>query len=224
MDFLGKLWRAITGVWSLDPSMLSWFHTDPAALELSLTIALLAGTSTLLGNSVVLFLNHIRGWRFAASLIINAVAMVCLLLTQAGIVALVGWLIVGERVSFLTAATAVMLATAPLIFGVTELAPYLGPGIARVLQVWSLLALIGIVGELYQTGYWTAVLIAGLGWLTMQGLSWLLARPLTALGNAVWQLLSGSPTLISGHDLLAGYQFLPVEFDFHLSAQPEVER
>lgn len=224
MDFLGMLWRAITGVWSLDRGMASWFRTEPAAPELALTIALLAGASTLLGNSVVLFLNRIRGWRFAASLAINSISMLALLLTQAVIVALLGWLIVGQRITFTTAATAVMLSTAPLIFGFAELAPYLGPGIARVLQVWSLLALIGIVGEVYQIGYWLAVLVAGLGWLVMQGLSWLLAKPLTALGNAVWRMLSGNPTLLTGRDLLAGHQFLPVEFDFDVSVSPEVER
>jgi hypothetical protein len=217
LDFLGALGRAIVGVWGLDSSMGEWFRTYPNALEVSITIALLAGISTLLGNSVVLFLNHIRGWRFAASLVINGVSMVALFFAQAAVIALVGFLITGDQLSVLNAARAVMLSTAPLIFGFLELAPYVGPGIARVLQVWSLLALWLIVGAIYRVDYWTALLITGLGWAVMQGLSWALAKPLTGLGNWVWRTLSGNPTLLTAQDLLSGHQFMPVEFDFEVA-------
>jgi hypothetical protein len=216
-DFLGSLGKAIVGVWGLDSSMAEWFRLSPHALEISITIAMLAGASTLIGNSVVLFLNRITGWRFAASLVINGVSMVALFAAQAAVIALVGYLVTGDRLTLGTAARAVMLATAPLLFGFLELAPYAGPGIARVLQVWSLLALWVIVGVVYQVGYWPALLITGLGWGVMQGLSWLLAKPLTALGNRVWLLLSGSPTLLTAQDLLSGHQFMPVEFDFDVA-------
>lgn len=218
LDFLGSLWRAIVGVWSLDSSMAEWFRDYPYALEISLTIAMLAGISTLLGNSVVLFLNRIRGWRFAASLVINGVSMIALFAAQAVVIAVVGYLVTGDRLSLTTAARAVMLATAPLLFGFLELAPYVGPGIARVLQVWSLLALWVIVGVVYQIGYWPALLVTGLGWGVMQGLSWALAKPLTALGNGVWRKLSGNSTLLTAQDLLSGHQFMPVEFDFDVPA------
>lgn len=217
-DFLGSLWRAITGVWSLDSSMAEWFRTYPQALEISITIAMLAGISTLLGNSVVLFWNRIRGWRFAVSLVFNGVSMVALFVAQAVVIALVGYLFTGDRLTFLTAARAVMLATAPLLFGFLELAPYVGPGIARVLQVWSLLALWTIVSVVYGVGYWEALLITGVGWGVMQGLSWVLARPLSALGNRIWKMLSGNPTLLTAQDILSGHQFMPVEFDFDVPA------
>lgn len=218
LDFLGSLGRAIVGVWGLDPSMAEWFRGYPHALEISITIAMLAGISTLLGNSVVLFLNRIRGWRFAASLVINGISMVALFAVQAVVIAGIGYLITGDRLSLVNAARAVMLATAPLLFGFLELAPYLGPGIARVLQIWSLLALWVIVGVIYQVGYWQALLVTGLGWGVMQGLSWALAKPLTALGNGVWRSLSGNPTLLTAQDLLSGHQFMPVEFDFDVRA------
>lgn len=218
LDFLGSLWRAIVGVWSLDASMAEWFREYPHALEISITIAMFAGASTLLGNSVVLFLNRIRGWRFAASLVINGVSMVALFAAQAVVIAIVGYFLTNDRLSFMTAARAVMLATAPLLFGFLELAPYVGPGIARVLQVWSLLALWVIVGVVFQIGSWPALLVTGLGWAVMQVLSWALAKPLSALGNAVWRLLSGNPTLLTAQDILSGHQFMPVEFDFDVPA------
>ncbi|MFT4109241.1 hypothetical protein [Propionicimonas sp.] len=221
LDFLGSLGRAIVGVWGLDPSVAQWFRGYPYAFEISITIAMLAGISTLLGNSVVLFLNRIRGWRFAVSLVINGISMVALFVAQAVVIAVIGYLVTGDRLSLANAARAVMLATAPLLFGFLELAPYVGPGIARVLQVWSLLALWVIVGVIYQVGYWPALLITGLGWGVMQGLSWALARPLTALGNGVWRALSGSPTLLTAQDILSGHQFMPVEFDFDVRAGTE---
>jgi len=217
-DFLGSLWRAITGVWSLDSSMAEWFRNYPQSLEISITIAMLAGISTLLGNSVVLFWNRIRGWRFGVSLVFNGVSMVGLFVVQSVVIALVGYLITGDRLTIFNAARAVMLATAPLLFGFLELAPYVGPGIARVLQVWSLLALWTIVGVVYRVDYWQALLITGLGWAVMQGLSWALAKPLSALGNRIWRLLSGSPTLLTAQDILSGHQFMPVEFDFDVPA------
>lgn len=217
-DFLNSLWRAIVGVWSLDSSMAEWFRSDPMSLQISITIAMLAGISTLLGNSVVLFLNRIRGWRFGVSLVFNGVSMVTLFVVQAVVIALIGYLFTGDRLTFFQAARAVMLATAPLLFGFLELAPYVGPGIARVLQIWSLLALWTIVAVIYQVGYWEALLITGVGWAVMQGLSWALARPLSALGNWIWKALSGSPTLLTAQDILAGQQFMPVEFDFDVPA------
>jgi len=223
-DFLGSLWRAILGVWGLDSSMAEWFRDYPHSLEISITIAMLAGISTLLGNSVVLFLNRIRGWRFALSLVFNGVSMVALFVVQAVVIALIGFLFTGDRLTFFQAARAVMLATAPLLFGFLELAPYLGPGIARVLQVWSLLALWTVVTVVYAVGYWEALLITGIGWAVMQGLSWALARPLSALGNTIWRALSGSPTLLTAQDLLSGHQFMPVEFDFDVSAVEGGER
>lgn len=223
MDFLSSLGRAIVGVWTLDPTMVDWFRTADSQAWIAVTIAALAGISTLLGNSVVLFWNHIRGWRFAMSLLINGVAMVCLLLAQAVVITLIGWLATGHPTSFRTTAIAVMLSTAPLIFGFAELAPYVGPGIARVLQVWSLLALVGIVRAVFEVGYWQGLLIAIVGWLIMQGLSWLLAKPLTWLGNRLWVRLSGQPTLLTAQDILAGHQFMPVELDFDLTIDPQAQ-
>lgn len=219
-EFWGSVWKAIFGVWTLDSSMAEWFRVQPNALQISIAVAMLAGISTLLGNSVVLFLNRVRGWRFLASLLINGVSMVILFTVQAVVIASVGYLQTGNRLTWVIAAQAVMLTTAPLVFGFLELAPYLGPGIARVLQVWSLLALWIVVAEVYQIGFWQAMWITFLGWGVMQILSWAMSRPLSWLGSWIWRMVTGKPTLLTAQDLLSGHQFMPVEFDFDL---PEVE-
>ncbi|HRA76534.1 MAG TPA: hypothetical protein PLE12_09895 [Propionicimonas sp.] len=221
LDFLAAVGSAIWGVWTLDRSLGEWFGPYPLSLWVSFAIAMLAGASTLLGNSVVLFLNRVRGTRFVVSLLLNGLSMVGLYIAQAAVIAGVGYLVTGERLTLVLAAKAVMLATAPMIFGFFSLMPYLGPGVARLLQAWGLVALWVIVGVLYGVNRWTALLITGAGWATMQGASWLLARPLTKVANAIWYRISGHRTMLTGEDLLSGHQFMPVEFTLDLSDEPE---
>lgn len=215
LGFLEALARAIRGVLTLDTSLGDWLSEYSLAAWVAVTIAVLAGASTLLGNSVVLFLNRVRGWRFGISLLLNGLGFVALYVVQALVIAVVGYLVTGERLSLLLAAQAVLLSTAPLLFGFFELIPYLGTGIARVLQAWGVVALWAVVGALYQVGRWTALLVTLLGWGAMQLLSWLLARPLTALGRWVWRLSTGNPTILTAKDLLSGHQFVPVELHPH---------
>lgn len=214
LDFMATVGKAIWGVWTLDRSMAEWFAAEPRALLVSLTIAALAGVSTLLGNSVVLFLNRVRGWGFVVSLALNGLAMVGLYLAQAAVIAVVGYLVTAERLTAQLAITSVMLSTAPLLFEFFVLMPYLGPGVARVLQVWSLLSLWVIVAVTYDVDRWTALVITGAGWAIMQGASWLLAKPLTRLADRIWVALTGHHTMLSAQDLLSGHQFVPVEFSF----------
>jgi hypothetical protein len=221
LDFLAAVGSAIWGVWTLDRSLGDWFGPYPLSFWVSVAIAMLAGASTLLGNSVVLFLNRVRGTRFVVSLLLNGLSMVGLYIAQAAVIAGVGYLVTGERLTLVLAAKAVMLATAPMIFGFFSLMPYLGPGVARLLQAWGLVALWVIVGVLYGVNRWTALLITGAGWAIMQGASWLLARPLTKVANAIWYRISGHRTMLTGEDLLSGHQFMPVEFTLDLSDEPE---
>ncbi|MDQ7992336.1 MAG: hypothetical protein AAGC63_06245 [Propionicimonas sp.] len=216
LGFLNDVGHAIWGVWTLDTSLGQWFVTLPYQTAVAVTVAVLAGASTLLGNSVVLFLNRVRGWRFGVSLLMNGVSMVVLYAVQALAIDVVGYLVTGNRVQADIAVKAVLLATAPLILGFFELIPYLGPGIARILQAWGLVALWAVVATLYAVDRWTALLITLVGWALMQLLSWALARPMSAVGRWIWRLVTGRPTMLTAGDLLAGHQFTPVEFDFEL--------
>lgn len=221
LDFLGDVGHTIWGIWTLDPTLAEWYRQQPYAREIAITIAVLAGASTLLGNSVVLFLNRIRGWRFGVSLLLNGLGMVALYVVQAAIIAAVGFGVTGERVGPPAAIYAVMLATAPMILGFFELVPYMGPGIGHLLQAWGVAALWLVVTVLYDLDIWTALWITLVGWGVMQLISWLLARPLSWLGNKVWQRLSGRSTLITARDILSGQQFMPVEWDFQIATKTE---
>ena len=216
-DFLATVWLVIWGVLTGDTSITEWFADHPLTLEMALTIAALAGVSTLFGDSVVLFLNRVRGWRFAITMLLNALGFVLLYALQALVIAVVGPLVVGHSPGLATVTQGVMLATAPMIFGFLVLIPYLGPAIARLLQVWGLLVLWLVNEVLFQTDLWTALLITGIGWGVMQLLSWSLARPVNWIGDRIWRLATGKPSMMTGRDLLSGHMFMPLDY------QPDLE-
>lgn len=51
----------------LDPAALAWVRDQPYSIWLTVGVALLAGISVMVGHAVVLLLNRITGWRFAAA-------------------------------------------------------------------------------------------------------------------------------------------------------------
>ncbi|HEY3339262.1 MAG TPA: hypothetical protein VGK18_12215 [Propionicimonas sp.] len=211
-DFIATVLLVIWGVLTGDDSIADWFALHPLTTEMALTIAALAGISTLFGDSVVLFLNRVRGWRFVVTMALNALGFVLLYALQALVIAIVGPLIAGRTPGLATVTQGVMLATAPMIFGFLVLIPYLGPAIARLLQVWGLLVLWLVNEVLFQTDLWTALLITGIGWGVMQLLSWSLARPVNWIGDRIWRLATGTPSMMTGRDLLSGHMFMPLDY------------
>ena len=211
-DFMASVWLVIWGVLAVDPGVTDWFKAHPLNLEISMTVAALAGISTLFGDSVVLFLNRVRGWRFAITLLLNAAGFVLLYSLQALVIAIVGPLIVGHSPGLVAVTRGVMLATAPMVFGFLVLIPYLGPAIARVLQAWGLLVLWVVVDALFDTDLWTALLITGIGWAVMQLLSWSLSRPVGWVGDRIWRVATGKPSMMTGRDLLSGHMFMPLDY------------
>lgn len=215
LEFLGNVVATIGIVLGLDSARADWFESLPNKNLIAITIAMLAGASTLIGNSVVLFINRVRGWRFAVTLVLNGVAMVLLYVVQAFMVALVApWVIGSAGPSIGLVVRSVMLSSAPLVFGFLVLIPYLGPAIGRVLQAWSVVALWGIVSVAFDTDLLHALVITLIGWGAMQAVSWALSRPMKWLTDKIWQLVSGRPSLLSGTDLLSGDFFIPLDADF----------
>ncbi len=214
LSFLGAVGRAIWGVWTLDTSTAEWFRVHPLNLQIAVTIAVLAGASTLFGDSVVLFFNRVRGWRFAFTLLLNGFAMVVLYALQALVVTGIGHLLLGRGPGLAAVTRGVMLATAPLVFGLFALVPYFGPAIARLLQAWGMVALWVINTVLFDTGIWFGLAITATGWAVMQGLSWAFSRPVAWLGERVWRLVSGRPFMLTGQDLLSGHLLQPLGHQF----------
>jgi hypothetical protein len=145
-------------------------------------------------------------------MLLNALGFVLLYALQALVVAIVGPLIVGHTPGLASVTQGVMLATAPMIFGFLVLIPYLGPAIARLLQAWGLLVLVIVNEVLFKTDFWTALLITGIGWGVMQVLSWSLSRPVNWIGDRIWRVVTGKPSMMTGKDLLSGHMFMPLDY------------
>lgn len=218
-DFIASVGLAIWLMLTLDQNTLGWFRAHPLNLEISATVAALAGISTLLGNSVVLFLNRVRGWRFLVTVLLNGLAMVLLYALQALMIAVIGPLVVGHTPGLIAIMRGVMLATAPMVFGFLGLIPYAGPAITRMLQVWGVLTLWIVVAALFEAGFWASLMITLIGWGAMQLLSWGLSRPVSWVGDQIWRVVTGKPSMMTGHDLLSGQMFMPLDAGFQLKGE-----
>ena len=70
------LWGALTHALSLDPNVFQFVEDYPQAGWLVLGIVFLAGVSTLMGHSAVLFINRVRKSRFVISLVVNGLVYI----------------------------------------------------------------------------------------------------------------------------------------------------
>jgi hypothetical protein len=218
-DFFASVGLAIWTMLTLDSNTLGWFRTHPLNLQIAATVAALAGVSTLLGDSVVLFLNRVRGWRFLVTLLLNGAAMVLLYVLQALMIAVIGPLVVGHTPGLVSILRGVMLATAPMVFGFLGLIPYAGPAITRLLQAWGVLTLWIVVAVVFQADFFASLLITLIGWGAMQLLSWGLSRPVSWVGDRIWRVVTGKPSLMSGTDILSGQMFMPLDAEFRISGE-----
>ena len=70
---MDQFWRYLSGVFELigrayrlDPAALTWVKESPFAIWVAVGVALLAALSVMIGHAVVLLVNRISGWWFAA--------------------------------------------------------------------------------------------------------------------------------------------------------------
>jgi hypothetical protein len=189
----------------LDPNLVAIVQSRPMAIWVTAGVAVLAGASTLLGQSVVLFVNRVRGARFAFSLFVNGILLMIGYMVFALVIWLVGWLALDGTPTISDMIRGVMLGTAPLVFGFLVLIPYLGPALGRVLSVWSFLIVWGVVKYSYGVDLWVALAVAAVGWLALLLLSNTIGRPVVWLRNRIWQMVTGSPLDVTAQDILITY-------------------
>ena len=190
--YLFLLGAGIVDALRLNPAALEIVEQTREAGWIVAGIVFLAGASTLLGESAVLFINRVRRGRFIISLITNGIVFLISYFVWAVTINLIGSLMFSVHPPFSQFARMVGLSTAPFVFGFLILIPWMGPFIAKVLNVWSLIILIGIVQFEFRTSFWPAVLCVGLGWLASLAFSSTIGRPVVALRNKVFRMVSGS--------------------------------
>ena len=166
-------------------------QTDGGTI-LALFILFVAGVSDTLGQSVILFANQVGRARFAATLVIQALALIVGVFLWAGSIWLTADLLFGGVASFNTLLVLVMLSHAPLVFGFLVLLPYLGTPIYHLLRIWVLLAVITTVIGLYGFGLISAFISSIMGWILLEVLRRLPVLQVRQVDEWLWRLSTGT--------------------------------
>lgn len=210
----------ILDVLRLNPRALDIVERTPQAGWVVGGVVFLAGVSTLLGESAILFINRVRRGRFIVSLITNGIVFLISYAVWGLTVYVIGRILFEVNPPLGEFIRMVGLSTAPLVFGFLILIPWMGPFIAKVLNVWSLLILLVIVEHEFQIGFWPAALCVALGWLVSLGFSNTIGRPVVALRNKLFQMVTGTRMDSTVDDLLL--HFSGAGYDELLDIAPEL--
>ena len=205
LDYVRLLGQVIWLALQLDEQLAETVARQPSALPLTAGVAMVAGASTLLGQSAMLFVNRVRPWRFVASLVLNGVLYTLSLLVWGATIWLMGTALTGHDVTLGAALRVVCLSAAPLVFGFLVLIPYLGLAVDRVLHVWSLLITVVLVQHGFGLDLLPAVACTGLGWLLVLVLRSTVGRPIVALRNRLRHRIAGSPLDARVQDILVQF-------------------
>jgi hypothetical protein len=199
------LWVGIVGALTFNSQVYEIVNQYPQSAWVLVGIVVLAGASTLVGQSVVLFLNRVRRSRFIISLITNGVLFLISYIVWGAIIALTGSVLFEEAPDVWTVVRLVALSTAPLVFGFLILIPWMGPFIGKVLNIWSFLILINIVQVEFHSGFWAAAICVGIGWLITLALNNTIGKPVTALRNRFFKSVTGSSLDATASDILLDF-------------------
>lgn len=186
---------------SLDPDLVA-LAASPGVRPLTLAVAVLGGASLLAGESVILFLNQVPKGRFFLSLLVNGVLFAMTLWIWAASIWWIGSWSSDVPVTLSLVVNAVALGAAPFVFGFLVLAPYMGPAIARILWVWSLLITVRSVAGAFEGGLVVAALVVGAGWILVLLIGRTVGRPFVHLRNRVWDRVMGTQQDQRARDIL----------------------
>lgn len=200
--YIDYLFQIIRYALRLDPRLYDFVSSTPESRWLVLGVVFLAGASTLLGQSVVLFVNRVRRGRFVMSLAFNGIMYIISYFVWGVTIALVGRLIFPTEPDTWSVVRMVGLSTAPLIFGFFILIPWMGPFIGKILNIWGFLILVTVVEFGFQVGLLRALVVVGIGWLLMTLLNNFVGKPVIALRNRLWHMVAGTTLDADTQDLL----------------------
>jgi hypothetical protein len=204
-EFIGYVGTAILAALTFNSEQLTLLAASPQSWTLSAAIAFSGGISMLLGQSVVLFLNRVPPRRFAISLVLNGVIFAIELALWAIVLWLTAWLFFREVPAPAAAIRLIGLSSAPFVFGFLVLIPYLGPVIARLLYVYSLLIAIDVAQGIIGVQFLQALGVVSAGWVLMLVLSNTIGRPIVWLRNWLWRRLVGQPAFRTSHDVFIAF-------------------
>lgn len=189
-DFLGAMVRTAGRAMALDPSALTM--ADRFGWSVPIGIAVLAGVSIMVGQSILLAINRVSRVRGVLTLLASGVGTVLMAAIEASLVAVLGRLILGNSQHVADLLPTVLIAFAPYWLGFLVLLPYSGPGVARALEVWHLVALWLLLIPVLQAGRWSALLVAAAAWLATAAVHAFADNSPLRLRERVFRLASGT--------------------------------
>ena len=176
--YINQLFQVIVHALALDPQLFEIVSTNPNSRWLVIGVVFSPGASTLLGQSVVLFVDRVRRGRFFLSLVFNGIIFVVSYFVWGVTIGVIGRLIFTVEPDSWAIVRMVGLSTAPLIFGVFILIPWMGPFIGKILNIWGFLILVVVVEFGFQVGLVRALIVVGLGWLLILLLTNFVGKPI----------------------------------------------
>jgi hypothetical protein len=196
-----SLGEAILRALALDEDIFVAVQGSRQGLWIALIVVGLAGLSQALGQSLVLFINHVRPRRFLLAMIASTIGYMGGYGLWLVSVWLVGVYAFGIEISWTEVSASVGLAYAPQLLAFFELTPFLGNPFGVLLSLWTLLAIVIGVRAGFGLETWQAVATSGLGWLLLQGWRRTLGAPIDALGRWIEQRAAGVPLRYGASDV-----------------------
>ena len=194
-------WNLVGGALGLRADVFGLMEALPTGARTAFLVVLLAGLSSAVGQSAILFINRIRPGRFVGSLLVSAVIYVFTYLFWTFSILLIARYVFGSVAPWGTVARAVGLGYAPQVFSFLTFMPFFGVPVIVLLSLWSLLAVIIGVGVTLGFSLWQALLCSVLGWLVLQLLERTVGRPVVAVRNWLRRSVAGREVVTDIHGL-----------------------
>ena len=187
-----RFWDLVSGALLLNPEVFKLINILPDGTKTALMIVFVAGLSQAIGQSVVLFINRVKPFRFFLSLLVGAILFACSFVFWGFSTWLASHIIFGSNVGFQSVTRTLSLSYAPQMFDILGGLPYFGIPIFLLLSVWSLLGMVTGFKVLAGLGTWGAFACAGLGWLVFQLLQRTVGSPIMAFGEWLSNKVAGT--------------------------------
>lgn len=194
VDVLVSLRHTVAAVLSLDSYALD--NAVGAPMLIPFLVLVIAATSTLVGQSVLLVINRISRFRVMITLVYSILGIALSALVQSLVVSLLTRAITDSYVPVAAVMPSALVAFAPYWFGFLVMLPYTGPGVARLLQGWHMVAL------------WRLLIpVIGAGWVVAGGVSvvvWVVTLAINGwLDHSPWHLRENMVRMVAGKPLVS---------------------
>ena len=183
---------------SLNPNAARYVGMSPEQIAVGLIVSFIAGVSLLAGQSVVLFMNRVSKTRFVLSLVVNALIYVVNTAIWSTMIWLVAVVAFGVARPIGIGALAILLGSAPFVFGFLILVPYLGLIFTRVFYAWSFLSTLVILRAAFGLDWLRALVCVAAGWLLLLVLNRTIGKPVAAIRDRLFRRVLGGEVYYGG--------------------------